>query len=419
MPVPNTMGDLSTTAGSNYPTGSEVIGNNLDNYLRAHASLIRQPFALGSSVAAASTTDVAPASGESVEITGAATINSLGAGFVGCRRELRFSGVCVLTHSGSLQLPGAGDITTAAGSVFTFRCISSGVWVLVGGKTVPPGALSGYLPTWAAIDPAAKQNALGYTPVNAAGDTMTGVLIARPAIGGAAVSIRTPDGSKSFSFGNQYAVANDGVGWIANEANADIVFATDNTARGRILSGGALSWSYGINTGSAVAAGASDLSKHIALYGSIYGFSTTTNRLNYVVASAGAHKFVVDGSDVAGIDASGITSTGSISDGIANLRDIPPIANAGNSNLSQAHRGQCHAKTNNSAYTITVQPNASVAIAVGTAVTFSNAGGTTGNLVVARGSGVAIYRNGTNADVTLTPGNSVTLLKIATDIWQA
>lgn len=41
MPVPSTMSDLSTTAGSNSPAGSEAIGTNLDNYLRGHAALIR------------------------------------------------------------------------------------------------------------------------------------------------------------------------------------------------------------------------------------------------------------------------------------------------------------------------------------------------------------------------------------------
>jgi len=35
MPVPNTMADLATLPGSNFPTGTEAIGNNLDNYLRA------------------------------------------------------------------------------------------------------------------------------------------------------------------------------------------------------------------------------------------------------------------------------------------------------------------------------------------------------------------------------------------------
>lgn len=64
-------------------------------------------------------------------ITGTATITSLGTGFNGCYRELRFAGALTLTHSASLKLPGSANITTAAGDNFGFRCTGSGVWELV------------------------------------------------------------------------------------------------------------------------------------------------------------------------------------------------------------------------------------------------------------------------------------------------
>jgi len=35
MPVPTTMADLSATAASNSPAGTDAIGNSLDDYLRA------------------------------------------------------------------------------------------------------------------------------------------------------------------------------------------------------------------------------------------------------------------------------------------------------------------------------------------------------------------------------------------------
>lgn len=41
MPVPSSINDLSTTAGSNYPTGSESPAT-LDDYQRAHAAFIAQ-----------------------------------------------------------------------------------------------------------------------------------------------------------------------------------------------------------------------------------------------------------------------------------------------------------------------------------------------------------------------------------------
>lgn len=45
MPVPTAITDLSTTAGSNSPAGSESVMPNLDNYLRAHAAFIAQTYA--------------------------------------------------------------------------------------------------------------------------------------------------------------------------------------------------------------------------------------------------------------------------------------------------------------------------------------------------------------------------------------
>lgn len=139
MPVPNSMSDLSNVAGDNYPVGSEPIGNNLDNYLRSHAALIRQGNAVASSsMPSGSTVNVANANGESVLITGNSTINSLGAGFVGCKRELRFSGTPTLNHSSSLQLPGAQNISVTAGMVLRFRCIANNTWVYTGGTYTPP-----------------------------------------------------------------------------------------------------------------------------------------------------------------------------------------------------------------------------------------------------------------------------------------
>lgn len=40
MPVPTNITDLSTTAGSNSPAGTESIGTNADDYIRAHAAFI-------------------------------------------------------------------------------------------------------------------------------------------------------------------------------------------------------------------------------------------------------------------------------------------------------------------------------------------------------------------------------------------
>lgn len=129
MPVPASMQDLAKLASSNSPAGSEAIGTSLDNYLRAISAILRTTYSTASApIAAASTVDVAAADGESVEISGSATINSLGAGFVGCVRELRFAGICTLVHSNNIVLQRGNSATTAAGDVMVFRCIVSGQW---------------------------------------------------------------------------------------------------------------------------------------------------------------------------------------------------------------------------------------------------------------------------------------------------
>lgn len=140
MPVPNSMADLATLASSNFPTGTEAIGNSLDNYIRAISAIIRSTNAIASaSIASASTTDIALADGESVAITGTSTINSFGTGFTGCYRELRFSGALTITNSANIVLPAGLNLAVSAGDAYGFRCTSSGVWQLVTGKD--PGAL--------------------------------------------------------------------------------------------------------------------------------------------------------------------------------------------------------------------------------------------------------------------------------------
>jgi hypothetical protein len=67
MPVPSKMADLFTIAASNSPAGSDLIGNSLDDYLRAAYAILRSTNALASaSIAAASTTDLSTADAESV-----------------------------------------------------------------------------------------------------------------------------------------------------------------------------------------------------------------------------------------------------------------------------------------------------------------------------------------------------------------
>jgi hypothetical protein len=95
-------------ASSNSPAGTEAIGNSLDNYIRAISAILRSTNGLASSIiAAGSTTDLATADAECVQVSGSTTISSFGTGFNGCRREVRFSGSCTISHTASIVCPGA------------------------------------------------------------------------------------------------------------------------------------------------------------------------------------------------------------------------------------------------------------------------------------------------------------------------
>jgi hypothetical protein len=126
------MTDLSLTAASNSPAGTDAIGNNLDDYLRALASILRSTNAPASaSIASAATCNIGAADAEVVTITGTTGITSFGTVASGIRRVLRFSDVVTITHNGStLILPGAANITTAANDVLVFRSLGSGAWTL-------------------------------------------------------------------------------------------------------------------------------------------------------------------------------------------------------------------------------------------------------------------------------------------------
>lgn len=145
MPVPNSMADLATLASSNFPTGTESIGNSLDNYIRALSAIIRSTNAISSAtIASASTTDISSSDGQNVTVTGAATINSLGTGFAGCLREVYFSGSLTIINSASIILPRAVNLAVAAGDTCTFRCVSAGVWRFVSGRLSNPNYANVY-----------------------------------------------------------------------------------------------------------------------------------------------------------------------------------------------------------------------------------------------------------------------------------
>jgi len=89
--------------------------------------------AMGTAVSSASTVDVGATDGNTVIVLGTTTITSLGtAPQAGTTRTLIFSDALILTHSASLVLFGAANITTVLGDRAVFTATSTGIWEMVG-----------------------------------------------------------------------------------------------------------------------------------------------------------------------------------------------------------------------------------------------------------------------------------------------
>ena len=83
----------------------------------------------GADIAAAGTVDLATATGNSITVSGAATVSALGAVQEGAVFFLEFDGVCTLVHNAtSLKLPGQANITTVAGDTAIVQSLGSGNW---------------------------------------------------------------------------------------------------------------------------------------------------------------------------------------------------------------------------------------------------------------------------------------------------
>lgn len=132
MPIPASIADLSQTAGSNSPAGSES-PSLIDDYLRVYASyiaLLRDRTAFAPvTIASAATTDIGSALSNVIYVTGTTTITALGTAAAGVIKTVQFAGILTLTYNAtSLLLPGLANITTAANDTADFMSLGSGNW---------------------------------------------------------------------------------------------------------------------------------------------------------------------------------------------------------------------------------------------------------------------------------------------------
>ena len=128
--ISNNIASWSTTDASNQPDNTDVLGPNiLAENLRAIQSAIRADSAASNSIASASTTDLSTLREGVITVTGVTTITAFGTVAAGVKKWLVFASALTLTHNGtSLILPGAANISTAAGDACCMLSLGSGNW---------------------------------------------------------------------------------------------------------------------------------------------------------------------------------------------------------------------------------------------------------------------------------------------------
>jgi hypothetical protein len=122
---------LSGTPGATGAgTGDMLAANNLSDVSNKKTSLDNLSVH-GADIASATTTNLETSTGDLIDVTGTTTITAITLND-GHERTVRFTGILLLTHGASLLLPGAANITTAAGDFAVFRGYAAGVVRCVG-----------------------------------------------------------------------------------------------------------------------------------------------------------------------------------------------------------------------------------------------------------------------------------------------
>lgn len=271
-------------------------------------------------VPSAATVDLTTVASNNVAISGTTTITGFGVGPIGNLRRVVFTGALTLTHnSAGIVLPGAANILTANGDVAEFLSLGASVWkctsyqradgtalvasagaaytagtglTLTGNAfSITPSGVSAGSYTKVTVDATGRitvgaqlaaldiTNGLGYTPVNRAGDTLTGALneaaivpivaAATTAIGGVnSTNVRITGSTTITSFGTFPAgavrrvqffdtpILTHGGGTIILPGSANILVESEDWAEFVSLGGGA--WvcvSYTRKSGKALVGG--------------------------------------------------------------------------------------------------------------------------------------------------------------------
>ncbi len=130
MPVPNTLADLTSSAATNSPLGSENIGI-VDDHVRALGAILKQNASKGANLSSA-TTLILGNDGSHFDVIGAASIAALTNAWDGRKVSLRFLSALTLINSSNFVLPGATNLVVTANDVAEFVQESASIWRMIG-----------------------------------------------------------------------------------------------------------------------------------------------------------------------------------------------------------------------------------------------------------------------------------------------
>jgi hypothetical protein len=163
-------------------------------------------------LASAATVAIGAAQSNTIQISGTTTITSFDTVASGAVRRLVFSGALTLTHNATkLILPGAANVTTAAGDAATFVSLGGGNWRCVGyqlAASAGGGGGSAAFSKYYESPPQAITNDSLYTLAHGLGMRPKGVAVM-------AICISEVAG---YVVGDTIEVANNIVPYIANSA---------------------------------------------------------------------------------------------------------------------------------------------------------------------------------------------------------
>lgn len=123
-----------------------------------------------------------------------------------------------------------------------------------------------------------------------------------PASGGGTENFLRADGT--------WVAPPGGGGGISDAPSDGVTYGRLNAAWTPAVAKAGDTMTGGLGFGSAVApGGTTDVSRHLALYGSTFGLSVTSARLNYIVPTGSGHSWYVGATQIGFIDVNGVTVT--------------------------------------------------------------------------------------------------------------